>query len=369
MLRMTTAGESHGPCLIAVIEGLPAGITLDLDAVNHQLFRRQQGYGRNYRQKIEQDRVEVLGGLVYGQTIGAPLALRIENRDWVNWKEKWASGELPKLTIPRPGHADYAGMIKYGLEDGRMVLERSSARETAARVAVGAVARQLLGHFGIQLGSYVQQIGGVKSEIPALPAAELWTLAEQSEVRCPNPQSEQAMKDTIDNARRTGDTLGGVFTLSATGVPVGLGTHVQWDRRLDARIAAAIMSIQAIKGVEIGDGFEAAGLPGTIVHDDLYPDGQGGVARRTNRAGGLEGGMSNGADIIVRAAMKPIATTAEPHNSVDLSTGQAAKPIYQRSDWCAVPAAAVVGEAMLAWVLAEALVEKLGGDSLKEMQR
>jgi chorismate synthase len=369
MLRMMTAGESHGPCLIAVIEGLPAGLVLDLDALNHQLTRRQGGYGRNFRQKIEHDRVEILGGLIYGKTIGAPLAMRIENRDWLNWKEKWASGDLPKLTIPRPGHADYAGMIKYGVDDGRLILERSSARETAARVAVGAVARQLLEHFGIHLGGYVQQIGTVKAVIPPLSAAELWTLAEQSEVRCPDPQAEQAMKETIDNARRTGDTLGGIFTLIATGVPVGLGSHAQWDRRLDARIAAATMSIQAIKGVEVGDGFESAGLPGTVVHDDLYPDGHGGVTRRTNHAGGLEGGMTNGADVVVRAAMKPIATTAEPHNSVDLATGQAAKPIYQRSDWCAVPAASVVGESMLAWVLAEALVEKLGGDSLAEMQR
>lgn len=369
MLRFLTAGESHGPCLTAIIDGLPAGLTLDLDAVNHQLARRQMGYGRNYRQKIEHDQVNITGGLIYGKTTGAPLAIRIENRDWVNWENKWASGTLPVLTVPRPGHADYSGMIKYHIQDARPILERASARETAARVAVGAVTRQLLANFNIHIGSYVTQIGQVKANLPDIAQPMLWALAEASDVRCPDAQAADEMRALIDDSRRTGDTLGGVFTISTNNLPIGLGTHVQWDRRLDARLAAALMSIQAIKGVEIGNAFENAGLPGTIVHDDILPDGQGGATRLTNRAGGLEGGMTNGSPLLLRAAMKPISTTAEPHLSINMSTGEPAKPIYQRSDWCAVPAAAIVGEAMVAWVLAEALIEKLGGDCLEEMKR
>ncbi|MCX8024535.1 MAG: chorismate synthase [Thermanaerothrix sp.] len=369
MLRFLTAGESHGPCLLAIVEGLPAGLPIDPDQINLELSRRQRGYGRSHRMKIEQDQVEILSGVINKITTGAPLALRIENRDWVNWKEKWEKGLLEALTVPRPGHADYAGMIKYRFDDARPILERASARETAARVAVGAIAKQLLAQFDIMVGSYVCQIGAVVANIPSRPYPELWAEAEISEVRCPNPEDGERMKMAIDEARCNKDTLGGIFEVQAINVPVGLGSHVHWDRRLDARIAMAIMSIQAIKGVEIGPAFENAGLPGTQVHDDLFVDSKGGVTHFTNRAGGIEGGMSNGNPIVVRAAMKPIATTGTPHQSVDSVKGCAATPVYQRSDICAVPAASVIGEAMLAWVLAEALVEKLGGDSLEEMKR
>nr|HID13973.1 chorismate synthase [Anaerolineae bacterium] len=369
MLRFLTAGESHGPCLTAIVEGLPAGLAVDVEAINRALARRQTGYGRSGRMKIERDRVEILGGVIAGRTTGAPVALRIENRDWANWRDRWAAGDLPRLSVPRPGHADYAGMVKYSLDDARLVLERASARETAARVAVGALAKQLLAAFDIAVGSYVAEIGGVVAMMPDLPPEKLWALAEASDVRCPDEEAAGRMRAAIDAAREAGDSLGGVFIVVATGMPVGLGSHVHWDRRLDGRLAAAVMSIPAIKGVEIGPAFENARRPGTQVHDELYPDGAGGVMRVTNRAGGIEGGMSNGQPIVVRAAMKPIPTTLRPLRSVDLATGEPAQTQYQRSDVCAVPAAAVVGEAMVAWVLADALVEKLGGDSLKEMVR
>jgi len=369
MLRFLTAGESHGPCLTVIVDGLPAGLAVDEGAINRDLARRQGGYGRGGRMRIERDVAEVLGGVIAGRTTGAPVALRIENRDWPNWREHWAAGDLPRLSVPRPGHADYAGMVKYGLDDARPILERASARETAARVAAGALAKLLLAAFGIEVGSYVTEIGGITSQTPDLSPTELWRLAEESAVRCPDPAASGRMQEAIDAARAAGDSLGGVFVVEALGVPVGLGSHAQWDRRLDARLAAAVMSIPAVKGVEIGPAFENARLPGTQVHDRLYPDGRGGVLRRTNRAGGVEGGMSNGAPLVVRAAMKPIPTTLTPLASVDLSTGQAASTQYQRSDVCAVPAAAVVGEAMVAWCLAEALVEKRGGDSLAEMRR
>ncbi len=369
MLRFLTAGESHGPCLTAIVEGLPAGLAVDVEAIDHELARRQAGYGRGGRMKIERDRVEVLGGVITGQTSGAPVALRIENRDWANWQERWAAGSLPPVHVPRPGHADYAGMIKYGFDDARPVLERASARETAARVAVGALARQLLAAFDIRVGSCVIEIGGLAAVIPDVEPAELWALAEASDVRCPDAAAAQAMRDAIDAARKRGDSLGGVFAVMATGLPVGLGSHVQWDRRLDARLAAAMVSIPAVKGVEIGPAFENARQPGLQVHDELFPDGHGGVTRLSNRAGGVEGGMSNGAPLIVRAAMKPIPTVVTSLRSVDLTSGAPAATQYQRSDVCAVPAAAVVGEAAVAWVLADALVEKLGGDSIKEMKR
>jgi chorismate synthase len=386
-LRFLTAGESHGPCLTAIVEGLPAGLKVDVEVVNRELSRRQGGYGRGGRMKIERDRVEVLSGVIADQTTGAPVALRIENRDWVNWRDRWASGDLPRLTVPRPGHADYAGMVKYGLDDARPVLERASARETAARVAVGALAKQLLAVFEITAGSVVTEIGGVVAEIPDLPLAELWTLAEASDVRCPDAEAAERMRDAIDEARQAGDSLGGVFVVTATGLPVGLGSHVHWDRRLDARLAAAVVSIPAVKGVEIGPAFENARRPGTQVHDEFKKVSKSAsqqdtnrklqlttrsfepVTRASNRAGGTEGGMSNGQPIVVRAAMKPIPTTLTPLRSVDLATGEEAATQYQRSDVCAVPAASVVGEAMVAWVLAGALLEKLGGDSLAEMRR
>ncbi|MBN1811682.1 MAG: chorismate synthase [Anaerolineae bacterium] len=377
MLRFLTAGESHGPCLTAIIDGLPAGLAVDEEAINRELARRQEGYGRGRRMKIERDKVDILGGVLGGETTGAPLSLRIENRDWANWRDRWAVGDLPKLTVPRPGHADYAGMVKYGLDDARPILERASARETAARVAVGAVAKLLLAEFDIAVGSIVAEIGGVVADIPDLPWSELWAQAEASDVRCPEAVAAAKMREAIDAAREAGDSLGGVFVVAATGAPVGLGSHVQWDRRLDARLAAAVMSIPAIKGFEIGPAFENARRPGTQVHDEfkqVYKSASlqathhaSRVTRPSNRAGGIEGGISNGQPIVLRAAMKPIPTTVTPLRSVDLATGEEAATQYQRSDVCAVPAASVVGEAMVAWVLADALVEKLGGDSIGEM--
>ena len=371
-LHFVTAGESHGPCLTAIVEGLPAGLEVDVSTIDHQLRRRQGGYGRGGRMKIERDRVQVLGGVIYGRTTGAPVSLRVDNRDWANWETRWAEG-LPPLTIPRPGHADYAGMVKYGLDDARPVLERASARETAVRVAAGALARLVLAQFGISVGSYVTEIGGVIAELPLLPLAELWQRAERSDVRCPSPEATERMHEAIDLARQEGNSLGGCFVVGATGVPVGLGSHVHWERRLDARLAAAVMSIQAIKGVEVGDAFDNARRRGTEVHDAFVPAAGGrgearGVTRPTNRAGGIEGGTSNGQPILLRAAMKPIPTTLAPQRSVDLSTGERADTQYQRSDGCAVPAASVVGEAMVAWVLADALLEKLGGDSMDEIR-
>lgn len=368
MLRFLTAGESHGPCLTAIVEGMPAGLMVDVEAIHHDLARRQRGYGRGERMAIEQDRVELLGGLIAGKTTGAPVALRIENRDWANWRDRWDTGDLPKLTVPRPGHADYAGAVKYGLDDARSILERASARETAARVAVGSLAKQLHAAFDIAVGSYVEQIGDVVATIPNLLPEELWKLAEANNVRCPNEEAAVQMRSAIDATREVGDSLGGVFVVIATEVPVGLGSHVHWDRRLDGRLASAMMSIPAVKGVEIGPAFANARRPGTQVHDELLPNGKGGVTHGTNRAGGIEGGMSNGAPIVIRAAMKPIPTTLTPLRSVDLATDEPAQTQYQRSDVCAVPAASVVGEAMVAWVLADALVEKLGGDSLAEMK-
>jgi chorismate synthase len=378
-MRFLTAGESHGPCLTAIVEGLPAGLVVDGDAMNRELARRQGGYGRGGRMNIERDRVEIVGGLIAGQTTGAPVALRIENQDWANWRDRWAEGDLPRLTVPRPGHADYAGMVKYGMDDARPVLERASARETAARVAVGALAKLFLAAFDVAVGSYVIEIGGVIARVPDLPPEELCALAEASDVRCPDEQAATGMRAVIDAARQAGDSLGGVFIVVATGVPAGLGSHVHWDRRLDARLASAVMSIQAIKGVEVGPAFENARRPGTQVHDafervnesaDQRVSGPASwrVTRSSNRAGGIEGGMSNGQPILVRAAMKPIPTTLTPQRSVDLETGEPTETQYQRSDVCAVPAASIVGEAMVAWVLADALIEKLGGDSVQEMK-
>jgi chorismate synthase len=367
MLRFLTAGESHGPCLTAIVEGLPAGLAVDVKAIDRELARRQVGYGRSDRMRIEQDCVQVLGGVIAGRTTGAPVAIQIANADWENWRDRWAAADLPRLSVPRPGHADYAGMVKYGLDDARPVLERASARETAARVAVGALAKQMLAVFDIAIGSYVAEIGNVAARLPNVPLEQLCALAEANDVRCPDEDSAVQMKEAIDAARQAGDSLGGVFLVVATGVPTGLGSHVHWDRRLDSRLAAAVMSIPAIKGVEIGPAFQNARRLGTQVHDELYPDGEGGVSRVTNRAGGIEGGMSNGAPVVIRAAMKPIPTTLVPLHSVDLATGEPAQTQYQRSDVCAVPPASVVGEAMVAWVLADALIEKVGGDSLAEM--
>ena len=370
MFRFLTAGESHGPCLTAIVEGMPAGLTVNPEAINRDLARRQGGYGRGGRMQIERDRAEILGGVIGGRTTGAPIALRIKNRDWANWRDRWAANDLPPLTVPRPGHADYAGMVKYGLDDARPILERASARETAGRVAVGALARLMLAELEITVGSYVCAIGGVSAPPLDLPPVQLCRLAEESDVRCPDAHAADGMRAAIDAARQAGDSLGGVFVVTATGVPIGLGSHVHWERRLDARLAAALIGIPAVKGVEIGPAFENARRAGTAVHDAFQPPAQAGAppARPSNRAGGIEGGISNGQPIIVRAARTPIPTTVTAQPSVDLATSRRAATQYQRSDVCAVPAASIVGEAMVAWTLADALLEKLGGDSIAEIK-
>jgi len=372
-MRFLTAGESHGPGLVAVIEGLPAGLDLDLALIDRDLFRRQSGYGRGERMKIERDRVQVLSGLRFGCTLGSPLSLLLENKDFVNWQDKMAPfGEkpagLPALTRPRPGHADLSGALKYGHDDLRNVLERASARETAARTAVGAVARQLLTVFGISVVSHVVAIG----QVFALPwqgdLTELTAAAEASPVRCADAAAAETMLKEIDLAREQGDSLGGVAEVLVTGLPVGLGSHVHWDRRLDSRLAAALMSIPAIKGVEVGGGFGLAKLPGSRVHDEIAHSRERGYYRLTNRAGGLEGGITTGGDLLLRVAMKPIPTLCQPLQSVDMSSHQPFPAAVERSDVCAVPAAGVVAEAAAAWEVACALREKFGGDALAEMK-
>ena len=371
-MRFLTGGESHGPYLTAIIDGLPSGLIIDTDAINQELARRQTGYGRGGRMAIESDCVNILGGVIAGRTIGAPLVLQIANRDWENWRALWENGNLPPVTVPRPGHADWAGMRKHGLDDARPILERASARETAARVAVGAVAKLLLRSFGIHIGSTVCSIGNVITGASPLNEdspdwSAIWDRSEHSPVRCSDDEGTQAMIEAIDQASLTGESLGGTFCIVATSVPIGLGCHSQWDARLDAQIAQGILSIPAIKGIEIGPAFNNARKPGTAVHDALVTE-HGSITRLTNRAGGIEGGMSNGQPIVIHAAMKPIPTTISPQQSVDLQTREPAQTEYQRSDVCAVPAAAIVGEAMLAWALAVSLRDKLGGDSLAEMQ-
>lgn len=362
--RFLTGGESHGPALTVIVEGFPAGLAVPEEEINRDLARRQGGYGRSGRQKIEHDAVQFLGGVENGVTTGGPVVMQIANRDYANFIKK----EHPRLTSPRPGHADLVGAIKYRYADMRSALERSSARETAARVAAGALAKALVAQFGVQIGSLVTEIGEVAAANIDLHSPEkLRDATEESAVRCPDPEATEAMKARIDHARRTGDTVGGVFVVWATGLPVGLGSYVQWDRRLDGLLAQAVMSIQAIKGVEIGEAFSNARTPGREVHDQIYAT-NGKPERRTNRAGGLEGGVTNGQPLIVRAAMKPISTTINPLQTVDYATGEQTTTQYQRSDFCAVPAAGVVGEAMVAWVLADVLHEKLGGDSLEEMR-
>jgi len=362
MLRFLTAGESHGPALVTIVEGLPAGLAVSSDAVNHDLARRQAGYGRGGRQSIEHDQVELLAGVPAGETIGAPVALLIRNRDWANWRER----TVPPWTRPRPGHADLAAGTKYHLSDLRMAAERASARETAARVAAGSLAKLLLAAVGARVAGYVVAIGDVCASLDDLSYENRMALSQQSDVACPDSAAAQRMRAAIDAACKAGDSLGGIIEVVALGLPVGLGSHVHWDRRLDGRLAQAVMSIQAIKGIEIGPAFDNAALPGTQVHDALYLE-EGRVVRRTNRAGGLEGGITNGEAVVVRAAMKPIPTTVTPQQTVDLATQQPAKTEYQRSDVCAVPAAAVVAEAMVAWVLADALLERYGGDTLGQI--
>src|SRR5712692_2466039 len=385
MLRFLTAGESHGKALVAILEGVPAGLTIDFDAVTAQLRRRQGGYGRGRRMAIESDRAEALSGIRHGVTTGAPIALLIPNKDWENWQRTMyvepeqpadASGaDRPDVTRPRPGHADLAGFVKYGHDDIRNVLERASARETAARVAVGAVARQLLGRLGTDIVSHVISIGPASLPDPlAIIYEDARAIRTDAPLHCVDAEVERQMIAEIDRAREAGDTMGGSFEVIAHGVPAGLGSYVQWDRKLDGRLAQAMMSIPAIKAVGIGRGPAAATLPGSRVHDEILlpsasqPSGVG-VARPTNNAGGLEGGVTNGQDVRVTAYMKPIATLMKPLRSVDLATMTESPAAIERSDVCAVPAAAVVGEAMVAFVLADAVIEKFGADSIDELVR
>jgi chorismate synthase len=374
--RFLTAGESHGEALDAILDGVPAGVPVTEADINEDLARRQRGYGRGGRMKIERDQVRILSGVRWGSTLGSPITLQIANRDWENWKETMAVGApapgaaQKHVTRPRPGHADLAGAMKYAHRDIRNVLERSSARETTARVAVAGVAKRLLAEFGITIVSHVTEIGGVRiSASLELPWDEIRRRAEASEVRCADPTVEAAIIAAIDAAKAKGDTLGGVFEVVALGCPVGLGSYVQWDRRLDGRLAQALCSIQAIKGCEFGLGFETARRPGSAVHDEIVFDSEAGFKRTTNNAGGLEGGVTNGQPVIVRAAMKPLSTLRTPLKSVDLATKEAVEAVVERSDVCAVPAAGIVGEAMMAIVLAGAFLEKFGGDSLDEIRR
>ncbi len=361
-LRFLTAGESHGPALTAILEGLPAGLPLDPDQIDRELARRQQGYGAGPRMKIEQDRVHILAGVMAGQTTGAPLALLIENLDHAKWKGR----PITPYTAPRPGHVDLAGVVKYGYNDIRPALERSSARETATRVAVGAVCKQLLAQFGIQIGGYVVSIGPISADLTGMSYPQRFLQAEQSDVRCPEPGAAGEMQAAIRQVMADRDTLGGVLEVVALGLPVGLGSHVHWERRLEARLGAAILSIPAIKGIEIGPAFANASLPGTLVHDAIRLDGEA-LIRPTDRSGGTEGGISTGQPLVLRAAMKPIATTLTPQQTVDLANGQETETTYERSDFCPVPRAVPILEAMIAFVLADALLEKLGGDSLAEI--
>jgi chorismate synthase len=375
MLRFLTAGESHGPELLVIVEGLPAGVDVQQEAVDADLLRRQQGYGRGARStKIERDHAEIVSGLAGGRTTGAPVGIRIANRDFAN------QPPTPKpLTAPRPGHADLAGGIKYGLADFRLIRERASARETAARVAAGALARSLLGALGTEVGSFVTAVGDVAIDVPlgSLDEGGLWALARSAEddpVRCPDASASARMVAAVDAGKGAGETLGGVFVVFATGTPPGLGSHVHWDRRLDGRLLGAIGSIQAVKGAEVGEAFALARVPGTQAVDSIVrgggADGGGrdGLERPTNRAGGLEGGITNGRPVVVRGAMKPLSSVRREVESIDLASGEPVDPAYVRSDVCAVPAAAVVGEAMLAWVLADAMVERFGGDRLDAMR-
>jgi len=375
MLRFLTAGESHGQLLMGIIEGIPAGLELVDEDINRDLSRRQKGYGRGGRMRIEADRVEIVCGVRWGKTLGGPIGLVIRNRDWVNWSDKMSpdpsfSNCVEAEVSPRPGHADLPGLIKYNHKDIRNVLERASARETAMRVALGAVAKKLLRQFNINIISHVIEIGGIKARPINLSPEEIRSLAEESELRCVDRDAEKGMKQEIDKARKNGDTLGGIFEIIVTNPPPGLGSYIQWDQRLNARLAFALMSIHAIKGVEIGLGFEVARKPGSQVHDPIYYDKEKKIFyRKTNRAGGIEGGITNGEDIILRAAMKPIATLYNPLDSVNVLTKEPVRATVERSDICAVPAASIVGEAMVALEMAKAFLEKFGGDSIEEVKR
>jgi chorismate synthase len=372
-LVLKTAGESHGPGLTCILEGLPAGLPLDEGALNRDLARRQLGHGRGGRMKIERDKVEVTGGVRHGRTLGGPIALQVINRDYANWEERmnpWpVDAELQEVHLPRPGHADLVGTQKYGLTDVRDILERASARETAARVAGGAVAKAFLGELGVSVFSHVIQITSVKAPSPAHELSpEDFASVDESPVRCLDPDATRAMVAEIDALRKANESLGGVFEVRAFGLVPGLGSHVSWETRLDGRLGQAILSIQAIKAVSIGDGFEVAGVPGSQAHDEIFYDDGRGYYRNTNRAGGVEGGMTTGAPLVVRASMKPLPTLTKPLKSVDIATHEPAEALRERTDSCTVPAAGVVGEAMVAFVLANAYRRKFGGDHIDDVQ-
>jgi chorismate synthase len=383
MLRFTTAGESHGQALVSVLEGMPAGVPLLAAHIDTDLVRRQQGYGRGRRMQIEKDSAEILSGVRAGETLGSPIAMLIRNRDWANWqaimdpapREGENEGTLRRraVTRVRPGHADLTGILKYDRDDARDILERASARETTARVAAGAIARRLLDELGVSIGSHLVHLGGVDAVRPSPMPERINEASDASPLRTLDPSAEAQMIERIDAAKRAGNTLGGICEVVVDGLPVGLGSHVSWDRKLDGRIGAAIMSIPAVKGVEIGMGFQAARVPGSEVHDEIsLAPGRtraGNVRRATNNAGGLEGGISTGEPLVVRVAMKPISTLMRPLGTVDVATGSAASATAERSDVTAVPAMGVIAEAMLALVLADAMLEKFGGDSLPEVQR
>ena len=375
MLRFETAGESHGECLVATLSGLPAGVPVSVESINRELWRRQQGYGRGGRMKIEQDRVAIVAGVRHSITIGSPIALLIRNKDWENWREALPveatqDGESKKRAVvrPRPGHADLAGALKYGTRDLRDILERASARETVGRVCAGALAKALLERLGMRTLSHVLSVGGIWAEARAPRFPEELEGADADPLRCLDPRASARMVERIDEARENGDSLGGVFEVVAFGVPPGIGSHVHWDRRLDARLAAAVMGIQAVKGVEIGDGFRLAEMPGSRAVDILEYAGETGFMRTSNHAGGIEGGMSNGEPIVLRAAMKPIPTMRKAVDSVDLVSKEKVKAAVERADICAVPAAAVIAESVVSLVIADALLEKTGGDSMPEIE-
>jgi chorismate synthase len=371
-LRMITAGESHGPGLTCIIEGMPAGLVLDREAVNRDLARRQLGHGRGGRMKIERDQVDVTGGVRHGHTLGGPIALRVANRDYANWEERmnpWpVEAQTPEVHLPRPGHADLVGTQKYGLTDVRDILERASARETAARVAGGAVAKALLAALRVQVRSHVVQIASVGAPRRPDLGVDDFEQVDESPVRCLDPEATQAMVAEIDRLRKANESLGGVFEVLAFGLIPGLGSHVSWEERLDGRLGQAMLSIQAIKAVSIGDGVEVAGLPGSEAHDEIFWDDAQGYHRPTNRSGGLEGGMTTGQTLVVRGWMKPLPTLTKPLRSVDIETHEPAQALRERTDSCTVPAAGVVGEAMVALILASAYLQKLGGDHIDDVR-
>ncbi len=372
VLRLTTAGESHGPGLTCLIEGVPAGLKLDREAIDRDLTRRQLGHGRGGRMKIERDRVEVTGGVRHGRTLGGPIVLQVANRDYANWEERMSpwpvAAEQAEVHLPRPGHADLPGTQKFGLTDVRDILERASARETAARVAGGAVAKQLLRALGVEVRSHVLQIASVHAPRREHLTLEDFEVVDDSPVRCLDAEATRAMVAEIDTLRRANESLGGVFEVRAFGLVPGLGSHVDWQERLDGRLAQAIVSIQAVKAVSIGDGFEVASLPGSRAHDEIFYDRQHGYHRSTNHAGGIEGGMTNGQVLVVRGSMKPLPTLTKPLRSVDIATHEPAQALRERTDSCTVPAAGVVAEAMVAFVLADAYRAKLGGDHIDDLR-